>query len=56
MWKKGTLVGRMQSDAATMENSTEAPKKVKIELLYDLAIPFLDAYLSKVKTLTQKHL
>ena len=28
--------------------------KIEIELLYDLAIPFLDIYLKKTKTLTQK--
>ena len=44
MWRKGNpcalLVG-MQIGAATVENSMEFPQKIKIELLYDPAIPLL---------------
>ena len=32
----------------------EVPKKLKIELPYDLAIPLLGIYLEKMKTLIQK--
>ena len=32
----------MQIDTATMENSTVIPRKVKITLPYNLAIPLLD--------------
>ena len=32
----------------------EVPKKLKIELTYDPAIPLLDIYLEKMKTLIQK--
>ena len=34
-----------------MENSMEVPKKLKIELPYDPAIPFLDIYPEKTKNL-----
>ena len=37
-----------------MGNSIKAPKKLKIELLYDLKIPLLDIYLKKMKILNQK--
>ena len=44
VWRKGNpltqLVG-MQTSTATMENSMEIPKKLEIELPYDLAIPLL---------------
>ena len=54
MWRKGNsralLVG-MQTGAATVESSMEILKKFKIELPYDLAIPFLGIYLEKLKTL-----
>ena len=36
-----------------MENNTEVPQKLKIELSYDPAIPLLDVYL-ETKTLNQK--
>ena len=53
MWRKGTLnsllVG-MQTGAATMENSTEGPPKLKMELPYDLVIPILSIYLKKPRT------
>ena len=33
-----------------MENRIEFPKKLKIELPYNLAIPFLSIFLKKMKT------
>ena len=33
-----------------MENSTEVPQKIKIELSYDLVIPFLSIYSKEIKT------
>ena len=44
MQRKGnpfTLLVRMQTDAATLENSMEVLQKVKIELCYDSAIALL---------------
>ena len=45
------LVG-LQISAATMENSTEIPQKIKNR--DDPAIPLLGVYLKKMKSLTQK--
>ena len=56
MWKRGnscTLL-RMQIVSCTVENSMEIPQKVKTELAYDLAIPLLDTYPKKIKTLIWK--
>ena len=36
-----------------MENSLEIPQKIKIELPYDPAIPFLGIYPKKMKTLVR---
>ena len=47
-------VGGNGNCAATMENSTGVPKKLKIKLLYHPAIPLLAIYLEKTKTLIQK--
>ena len=47
------LVG-MYIGTATMENSMEVPKKLKIELPYDPEIPLLGIYLKKMKTLIRK--
>ena len=44
VWRKGnplTLLVGMQTSTATMENSVEFLKKLKIELPYDTAIPLL---------------
>ena len=50
MQRKGNppplLVG-MYIGTATMENSMEVPKKLKIELPYDTAIPLLGIYPEK---------
>ena len=57
LWRKGSLLVlmlRMYMDIATMENSMEVPYKLKMELLYDPAIPLLDTYLEK--TINQKHM
>lgn len=35
--------------AATVENSTAVPKKVKTELLYDPPVPLLSIYLKELK-------
>ena len=50
MWTKGntpTLMEGIKVSKNTMENSMEFLKKLKIELLYDPAIPFLGIYLEK---------
>ena len=44
----------MKIGVATVENSMEAPQKLKIELPYDLAVPLLGIYLKKTKTLIWK--
>ena len=47
MWRKGiplTLLVGMQVGTATLENSVEVLKKLKIELLYDPAIALLGIY------------
>ena len=41
----GMLVGIIST-----ENNMEEPQKLKIELPYDLAIPFLGVYSAKMKT------
>ena len=52
MEKKGTLVCTLAC-TTTMKNSTEVPlKKLKIEQLYDPAIPLLDICPKEMKTLT----
>ena len=38
-----------------MENSTEIPQKLKIELLYDPATPLLGTYLKKIKYYFEKY-
>ena len=55
MWRKGnphTLLMGMKMGAVTMGKSMGYLKKLKIELLYDPAIPVL--YQKKQKPLTQK--
>ena len=56
VWRKGNplaLLVEMEIDTATMENSMEVPsKKLKIEVLYDPAIPLLGIY--SEKTVIQK--
>ena len=37
-----------------MANSMAVPKKLKVELSYDPAVPLLDIYLEKMKTLIWK--
>ena len=48
-WKAVVLWVGLQISAATMKISTKVPKKIKIELLYNTAIPFLDIYTKKTK-------
>ena len=58
MWRKGNpcaLLVRIQIGTNTMENSRKFPqKKLNVELPYDPAIPLLDVYPKKPKTLIQK--
>ena len=47
LWRKGNpsaLLAGMQTGAATVENSMEFPRKIKVELPFDLAIPLLGLY------------
>ena len=47
MWRKRNpfaLLVAMQAGAATLENSMEVPKKLKIEIPYDPPIALLDIY------------
>ena len=57
MWKKGNpsalLVG-MQTGEATVENSIEFPRKLKMELPFDPAIPLLVIYIKNHKIPIQK--
>ena len=57
IWKKRKpsepLMG-MQIGTTTMENCTEVPQKLKIEILYNTVIPLLSIYPEKLKTLIQK--
>ena len=43
-----TLLVGMQTGTATIENSMEVPKKLKVKLAYDPAIPLLGIYQEKV--------
>ena len=57
MWRKGnplTLLVRMYIGAASMENIWRFLKKLKIEPLYNLAIPVLGIYPKKIKSLILK--
>ena len=59
MWRKGNafalLVG-MQTSTAIVESSMEIPQKLKVELLYDPAIPLLGICLKNPKTIIQKNI
>ena len=59
MWKKGNpsalLVG-MQTGEATVENSIEFPRKLKMELPFDPAILQLRLYPKNPETSIQKNL
>lgn len=44
----------LQIGATIVENTVESPQKNKIDLQYNLAIPVLDVYLKKIKTVVQK--
>ena len=53
MWRKGNpspLLLGIQTDAATVENSMESLKKLKMEPSFDLAIPLLGIYPKNPKT------
>ena len=52
VWRKGnplTLLVGLQTSTATMENSVEIPKKLEIELPYDLAIPLLGIHTEETR-------
>ena len=52
MRRKGnrlTLLVRMQTSSATMENSVEIVKKLEIELPYDPAIPLLGIHTEETR-------
>ena len=49
------LVG-MQTGTAPVESSMEIAQKLKMELLYDPAIPLLGIYPKKPETLIQKNI
>ena len=59
MWRKGNpsalLVG-MQTGAATVENSMNFLRKLKMELPFDPAIPLLELYSKRPETANQKNL
>ena len=53
MWREGnsnTQLMGVQTGAASMENSMEILRKLRIELPYDPAIPLLDIYPKNMKT------
>ena len=59
LWRKGnprTLLVGMQTGAATMENSMEFLRKLKMELPFDPAIPLLGLYPKNPETPIQKNL
>ena len=55
-WNPSALLVGMQTGAATVENSMELQQKVKMELPYDPAIPFLGIYPKKPITLICKNI
>ena len=58
MWRKKrnprVLLGGMQTGAATVENSMEGPKKLKIDLPYDPVTPLLGICPKNMETLIPK--
>ena len=59
MWRKvnpSVLLVGGQTGAATMENLWTALKKLKMQLPYDPAIPFLGIYPKKPKTLMLRNM
>ena len=48
------LLVRMQTGAATLENSMKVPQKIKIELPYDPAIALLDIYPKDTRVLIRR--
>ena len=53
-WNPPTLLVDMYIGKVTMENCWSFLKKLKIELLYNPAIPLLSIYMEKMKILMQK--
>ena len=59
LWRKrnpGALLVGMQTGAATVENSIDFLKKLKMELPFDLAIPLLGLFPKNPETPIQKNL
>ena len=59
MWRKGNptaLLVRMQTGAATVENSMELPQKIKNGAAFDPMIPLLGIYPKNPETPIQKNL
>ena len=59
MWRREKLLALlegMQIGATAVESSIELPKILKIEMPYDLAIPFLGIYPKKPETLIQMNI
>ena len=57
MWRKGnplTLLVGMQVSIATLENSVESLKKLKIELPYDRVIALLGIYPKDINVVIQR--
>ena len=57
VWRKGdplTLLVEMQTGAATLSNSMEAPQNAKTELPYNLVIALLRIYPKDTKILIQR--
>ena len=53
-WKTCTLLVKMQIGAATVETVWRFLKRLKIEQLYDPAIPLLSIYPKELKTGSQR--
>ena len=51
-----TLLVRMQTGAATVENSMGFPRKLKMEMPFDAAIPLLGLYPKNTETPIQRNL
>ena len=54
-WNPSALLVGMQTGAATMKNTMEFLKKLKMELPFDPAIPLLGIYPKNSKTPVQKN-
>ena len=58
MWRKGNPLALLMGtkiDTATMENTMESPKNLKIKPPYDPAIPLLGTYPEKILIQNDKY-